>query len=133
MSWCIFAEVHGWLTWLVNTWQHYCFFKRMWFEVCDPKIVFLPEQDTTTTAQGYIQNVYTAMNALLLSGTQWDWAYWTKAKKDGFDGINCQSLTRTSTSAVITRSGPMYRYAATPFETTNGLQDCAACNAILMT
>ncbi len=88
MSWCIFAEVHGWLTWLVNTWQHYCFFKRMWFEVCDPKIVFLPEQDTTTTAQGYIQNVYTAMNALLLSGTQWDWAYWTKAKKDGFDGIN---------------------------------------------
>ncbi|BDA45878.1 probable endoglycoceramidase at N-terminal half [Coccomyxa sp. Obi] len=45
-------------------------------------------QDTRTTAQTYIQNVYTAMNALLLSGTQWDWAYWTKAKKDGFDGIN---------------------------------------------
>ncbi len=45
-------------------------------------------QDTTTSAQGYIRNVYTAMNALLLSGTQWDWAYWTPAKKDGFDGIN---------------------------------------------
>ncbi len=40
------------------------------------------------TAQEYIQSLYTTMNDLLLSGTQWDWAYWTPANKDGFDGIN---------------------------------------------
>lgn len=45
-------------------------------------------QDTNATAQAYIQNVYTAMNALLLGGTQWTWAYWTPEKFDGFDGIN---------------------------------------------
>ncbi len=40
------------------------------------------------TAQEYIESVYTSMNDLLLGGTQWDWTYWTKARKDGFDGEN---------------------------------------------
>ena len=38
--------------------------------------------------QAYIQSFYTTMNDLLLSGTQWDWAYWTEHNKDGFNGIN---------------------------------------------
>ncbi|CAL5230042.1 g13487 [Coccomyxa viridis] len=38
--------------------------------------------------QAYIQSFYTTMNDLLLSGTQWDWAYWTEHTKDGFNGID---------------------------------------------
>jgi hypothetical protein len=62
--------------------------KSMSFSALGLNPAVLPEQDVAVSAQVFIQNIYTAMNSLLLSCTQWDWAYWTKKYKDGFDGIN---------------------------------------------